>query len=588
MNLLLLSVTLLALFCGPLLYVAARRRLGLLSFLDGFVLVTISGLVLLEVLPETLESGGLWALLFLALGALGPTLLENQLHHARRAHLGTLLFSIGGLIMHSVGDGTALAPQPGGGEIHLALALAIAVHSIPVGLAVWWLLYPVFGFALPALAIGGMAGGTLLGYAFSDALGGWLGATVWAWLQALVAGSILHVIFGRPHLDDFSSERRSKPPFEGLGNLLAVAALVLLETLHPAAHTDHAEHAAHAGHEHHAVLHPLLDLLLAIAPALLAATLAGIALAAWAAGRGGDGGAWGLLIGEDAESRYRRRLFDGAPASTNLLQLIAMPALSLIGLAVSLALLGPALTLARLVAVPAIALLVAVLLARLFPHRPQPLFRFDAPVIADELCEVHTHGPATAPMPARAPLRQSLPTNPASRHWLWPFEAQLPWLVCGLLIGAVGLPYLEHSLWSTLPPPAQLLLATATGALLGASAAGAAPVALMLLALGSPAGVALALLIASAAGLPRRLWLLRKLHGRRHATLYAALLLVGAFGAGWLLDAGLSLPVMATPSASGIVPALSLGALGLMAAVSLLRRGGRELFAPLFKTYPTS
>jgi hypothetical protein len=84
MNLsLLLSATLLALLSGPLLYGAARERPAVLAFLDGFVLVAISGLVTLEVLPETLDSGGYASLVFLVLGALGPSLLENQLHNAQ-------------------------------------------------------------------------------------------------------------------------------------------------------------------------------------------------------------------------------------------------------------------------------------------------------------------------------------------------------------------------------------------------------------------------------------------------------------------------------------------------------------------------
>ena len=255
----LLIATLAALMCGPLLYVLAHPRPALLAFLDGFVLVAISGLVLLEVMPDTLLGGGPASLGFLLLGALGPSLLEHQLQHARRAHVAALVLAMVGLVLHSVADGTALAPQPGlGDEPNLALALAIAVHSVPVGLMVWWLLYPVFGALFPALAIGGMCLGTITGYAFAGTVGGWLGATGWAWLQALVAGSILHVVFGRPHLGDTSAHRIARPPFEGLGNLSALGALLILETLHPAGHQGHP-----------GMLDRLLDLSRMLAPALV-------------------------------------------------------------------------------------------------------------------------------------------------------------------------------------------------------------------------------------------------------------------------------------------------------------------------------
>lgn len=260
----LLLATLAALASGPLWYLLARRRLALLSFLDGFVLVSISGLVLLEVLPEAFADGGWWSLGFLALGLLGPTLLEHGLARARRsAHLAALGLAIVGLVLHSVGDGAALVAE--NAHTHGALGLAIAIHSVPVGLVVWWLLYPVFGAWLPALALLAMCVGTVAGYVFGVSVAALLGTDGWAWFQAVIAGSILHVIFGRPHLDEDSAHHHSLPPFEGLGNLAALAVLVLLAVAHT------------TGHGASPLAHTALHLALIVAPLLLLAhALAGL------------------------------------------------------------------------------------------------------------------------------------------------------------------------------------------------------------------------------------------------------------------------------------------------------------------------
>lgn len=230
MHLALLLATLAALLCGPLLYSWAQTRSALLAFLDGFLFVSIFGLVLLEAVPGTFSAGGGWSALFLIAGLLGPSLLEQGISRARReAHLAALLLAMLGLVVHSLGDGIALSA---GGDAHISLALplAVAVHSIPVGLVVWWLLFPVFGAWPPLLAILAMCAGTIAGYVFGPALGTALGTTGWAWFQALVAGTILHVVFGRPHIDPDAAHRAS-PRLEGLGNLCALLGLVVLAQL---------------------------------------------------------------------------------------------------------------------------------------------------------------------------------------------------------------------------------------------------------------------------------------------------------------------------------------------------------------------
>lgn len=197
MHLTLLILTLLALLSGPLLYGISKKRPSLSKAIDLFVLVSVTTLVLVEVVPDIYESGGLWSFVFMAVGMLGPTLIEHGLTHARReTHLATLILAVAGLFAHSFGDGAALSPSGNGTP---ALAVAVAIHSVPVGLLIWWLMAPVFGWRLPALTLAAMCISTIAGYLTGPELNHKLDSQSWTFFQALVAGSILHVVFGRPH-----------------------------------------------------------------------------------------------------------------------------------------------------------------------------------------------------------------------------------------------------------------------------------------------------------------------------------------------------------------------------------------------------
>ena len=198
MNLVLLFATFAALLCGPLLYALAQHRPHIVRWLDRFVLISVVSLVLIEVVPETYAQAGLWSFGFIAVGLLGPTALEHVLTEARRGtHIAVLILALAGLMLHSFGDGAALSPA--NGQHNLALALAVAIHSVPVGLLVWWLMFPVFGKTLPSLTLAGMCGCTLAGYLFGIEAAANIEPRTWALFQALIAGSILHVAFGRPH-----------------------------------------------------------------------------------------------------------------------------------------------------------------------------------------------------------------------------------------------------------------------------------------------------------------------------------------------------------------------------------------------------
>lgn len=580
MHLALLLLTLAALLAGPALYVVARQRPALLAFLDGFVLVSISGLVLIDVLPEAFRAGGYGVIAFVLLGLLGPTLLERVLTHARRkAHLLTLALAILGLMLHSLGDGAALSPADAEG--HSTLALAIAIHSLPVGLAVWWLLFPVFGAWLPALAIAGMCASTALGYGYGVSLNLLLGEEIWAWFQALIAGSILHVVFGRPHLDDHdhAQQQQGAPPYEGLGNLAALLMLSLMLSTQ---------------HEHAALLAfgaRTLDLALESAPALLLAYLIGGFISgelpeSWLRwiGRGGPasqalrGTAVGLplpICSCGVLPLYQSLVQRGMPQAAALAFLIATPEVGLTALFVSVPLLGAEATLVRVGAAATLAVFVAYTLTRLWPQ-PQRMA-----AVAPTCCghdQGHQHATTTAPVPRwRRALRIGLVDL---------VDDTAAWIVAGILLAAAIMPYAQSVLWADLPNGLEVVIFALLGLPMYVCAAGATPLVAVLIAAGVSPGAAIAFLLTGPATNVATFGVLSRLHGRQLALAFAGITAAGAIALGWLvnlaLPGGLSTPVDAMQAAHhGPFAQLCLTALLLLYVSSLLRKGGRGLLNDL-------
>ena len=211
------ALSVIALLLGPLLYVLSRRQPTIHEILHGLIFITIAGVVCVHIVPESLETGGLPALLFLAVGLAFPILLERSFaQHLGKAHTFVLVLAGLGLIVHASIDGLALAggsveasthgsgvvtllEKFGGGE----LALGVILHRLPVGMAIWWSLRPGFGtpVALGALLL--IVAATGVSYAYGNLLWGMTEARGFAYFQAFVAGSLVHIsAFGLTHEHD--------------------------------------------------------------------------------------------------------------------------------------------------------------------------------------------------------------------------------------------------------------------------------------------------------------------------------------------------------------------------------------------------
>ena len=82
-----LIVSLAMLGAGPAIYTWLRKKTKLLATLDLLIVVSITALIVFEIVPEAIQRVGWIVLLAVVVGGLAPTLLEYVLH---RTHLHTI------------------------------------------------------------------------------------------------------------------------------------------------------------------------------------------------------------------------------------------------------------------------------------------------------------------------------------------------------------------------------------------------------------------------------------------------------------------------------------------------------------------
>lgn len=209
------GLSVLALLAGPLIYAWGRRRAVTKQLLDGFILVTVAGIVCVYIIPNAYFAGGRGALVFLALGLVFPVAIERLFERAmHRAHVVVVILAAFGLVVHALIDGIALLPSANatataspGGAMHTSgsvfdnkVALGVILHRIPVGMAIWWSVRPTFGTPAAVLTFALLIAATGASYLFGSPVVALAEERSLAWFQAFVAGSLVHVVaFGVSH-----------------------------------------------------------------------------------------------------------------------------------------------------------------------------------------------------------------------------------------------------------------------------------------------------------------------------------------------------------------------------------------------------
>lgn len=578
-----LTLSLVALLLGPLLYRWVERQPRLMGALDAFIFVAIGGLVLLHMLPDILESGGWWSLLFLALGMSVPTLLEKAFRSiAKQAHAGAMLLAALGLGLHGMTDGAALA-EVGGHDEHHLLSLGVVLHRLPVGLTIWWLLRPHFGIWVPLIVLSGIAASTLLGHSLAEHWLTFLSGEAIAWFEALVVGTILHVVFHRPYHEDHghahTDEEERQDWLQGVGSLLGVAVLLAIMMPYWLGVIEH-------GHHHDellshpetsvAVLDSLLELSLTAAPWLLLAYLLGAMINFWfprpfstvygpsvaQALRGAITGLPLPICVPNASKLYKMLIKQGAGSTYAMAFLMASPLLGIDAVLLTWGMLGGEWALWRTLVVLAFALIMALLIGRWLSNRN--------PDLAVEVEE---------PLEAQFGRRLQKAIRHGYAHLI---DHTAPWVIAGLIVAAL-LPVSSGLSSVPLWPVFLLLLCLCLPFHLCAT--GMTPVIAVLLHNGLAPEIALVILLVGPAVNWSLIKLIAKLHGKPSAilTMTALVTLTVAFAV-WM-PSWPHLEVHFDHHHSHSY--WHYGALGLVIllyAGSILRRGARSFMAELLPT----
>ena len=554
---------LIALAAGPLLYQLARGR-PVRAALDGFALAAVGGLALLHVIPGSISLAGWTAAGAVLAGLAAPSLVARGLGGlARPGHAAALLPGLAALILQAFAAGTG----PVSTDPAQTQGVALFLHLLPLGLTVWLLLRPVYGMgrALGGLAV--TAAATAAGLSFGEAARP-LQSPGWGIFQAAAAGSLLNLLFrGAQPAHLLGGSSRHVRLGAGLGGFAGIALLAALSGYRGF------DGAVSRG------LDVFVSLALQSAPALVLAYVAaalvysllppasvnwmrrGSPLSQSARGMG-----FGLplpICSCGVVPVYRSLVMQGVPATAGMAFLVATPELSLDALLISLPLLGGEMTVARVVAAGFVALAIGWLLGRFVPSRAAP------------------GAAAAAASPGAgerlAKFRESFRDV---------VDATAPWILVGLGLAAVVEP--SHSAWADLLPAGfgQVELFALLGMPVYVCASGATPLVAILVYKGVSPGAALAFLLTGPATNVTTFGILSQLHGRRTALAFGAGIACLAVLAGHAVNAlGPELP--GTPlhrghSASTGLQEISLAALALVAAWSLLRRGPRGFVGQLF------
>ena len=565
----------------PVIYRLCRGRSQALTALDGFVFVSMGGIILLDFLPQALEAGGWPCVVFAVLGVGLPTVIERRAHRlGEHFHRAALYLGLLGLLIHSMLDGVYLGSS--GADSGL-LPLAVILHRLPVGLTVWWLVRWSRGRAAAMLLLGVLAVLTALGYFAGAGLLDGLSGKGLAWFQSLVAGSLFHVVLHRsrgaaPEEAPAAAGRKVPLSASGVGGFLGLVLVVFLLT------GEHGGHA-HSG-EHDEFWPSFLALALQSAPALLLGySLAGlvavflpVSSVRWLGGGSLTGQALrGVAVGLPLPvcscgvvPLYRALVERGVPATAALAFLVATPELGTDAILLSLPLLGGPFTLIRIAAAAVLALAVAVIVGRTISSRTpenSAAAAEDAEGAAGGLLDKLGGG-----------IKTGLGTL---------VDHTGPWVLVGLAVAALVGPLVRDSWLVDCDPYLQVALFAVLGIPVYVCASGATPMVAVLLAGGVSPGAALAFLLTGPATNVVTFGVISDLHGRKTAVFFCVMMATLAVTIGFAVNqffpgfAALD-PQAGHDHSADYLAWTCLWILGGLFLFSLLRRGPREVVGSVF------
>jgi len=247
-----LIASVLILIAAPLLARLVGHMPTIKAGFDGFVLLTVIGLITVTLLPEALNHGGLLALLIAVLGFTFPWIAELLFHKSEEmTHRVLMLVAALALVVHAASDGAllAFANSTEGGSF---LAAGIILHRVGVAIAVWWLLRPVLTTLGGIAVLASLGVMTIVGYLMVYFAGEWYDVPLSGYWQAFAAGSLFHVVM-HPLEDHDTAPTPGTMFAHRIGTALGVLFVVTLIASHYLQHTPGPLVPMPAHGEHHAV-----------------------------------------------------------------------------------------------------------------------------------------------------------------------------------------------------------------------------------------------------------------------------------------------------------------------------------------------
>ncbi len=201
MPFLLASIALL--WAAPFVYSLMDQNKKTHRIAERVLLFALAALVLVDILPESYEAAGWWAILVALVGLALPSVVERLWHRlAHTVHWIPLLLGILGLALHASIDGAAFVEHDAVTEMghhHMhSLPFLVLVHRFFEGAFIWWSLKPVAGTKWTVAVLVLNASFTVAGFFAGDMLFHTIeGDFGYALFQALVGGSLLHLAIDR-------------------------------------------------------------------------------------------------------------------------------------------------------------------------------------------------------------------------------------------------------------------------------------------------------------------------------------------------------------------------------------------------------
>jgi hypothetical protein len=193
-----LLASIVALGAGPLIHELARGLRPALDVIDRVLFAIVVVLVLWKLLPHAIEDAGWIALAVTAVTWLVLFLADRALRtRANRADQAATWLALAGVAAHEAVDGVALATS---GDA--ALSWTLVLHRLTVGLAVWLMIRQQHGRAVAIAGLAILAVVTVIGYLVGARLAEALEGQWAGFLQAAVAGALLHLAAHRHGHDD--------------------------------------------------------------------------------------------------------------------------------------------------------------------------------------------------------------------------------------------------------------------------------------------------------------------------------------------------------------------------------------------------